>query len=574
MISFDRKAGNVNLTPVWDAINSIKSDTSSIWDFVSTITGIDIASSILSSISDINSVISSMSSEITSLNNNTSYFNNELYSLKTDTSSMVSDTAGLNMDIVSLYNICSSLSDSVSTITGGGGGGGPYYIALSDAEASSLKYVYNMTGGFDESLFPTYDDFSFCGNIGLLGNFSVPTTCLRFSLGNIDLISSLTIDSSAGNNITRTISLSCESCFNNTFYSIDHFYLTVDSLMTSNKIIYGRYHSYDINSLSGCTIQHVSGLKLNACSLERASIYYNTVLDFNVRNLSNCTLQNYFGDIKAYIINRDSSLRYYSNLNYITGNIMEANIISNQCVSYNVCLNKVRAYSFNNNLWCGNLFTVNSYNPTMEFGYAAYNTFGSIERDWTLKINDCSNNLFAGGAHPISSQTICKVDLGIYNMNDNNFSNIESVLIHGDYIKGNNCFYNVKWISFEPKISIQLRRVHGAGGSPPLFSKCAFVDLHNAGNSESFQILTPSSYFFNISTMRFNRDMTYNIYYSSDSPLQPSDINTIDFYKCDNYISNSTFTIPSVFASYDEGNVWISGKPLSELGYTLTTATA
>lgn len=567
MISFDRKTGNVNLTPVWDAINSIKSDTSSIWDFVSTITGVDIASSILSS-------ISSLSSEITSLTNNTSYFNNELYSLKTDTSSMVSDTAGLNMDIVSLYNICSSLSDSVSTITGGGGGGLPYYVGLDAAVNSSLKYVYNMTGGFDESLFPTYDDFSFCGNIGLLGNFSVPTTCLRFSLGNIDLISSLTIDSSAGNSITRTISLSAKSCFKNTFYSIDHFYLTVDSLMTSNKILYGRYHSYDFNSLSACTIQQVSGLNINACALERASIVYNTVLNFNVRSLSNCTLQNYIGDIKAFIINRDSSLRYYSNLNYITGNIMDAVIISNQCVSYNVCLNKVRAYSFNNNLWCGNLFTVNSYNPIMEFGYAAQNTFGSIERDWTLKINDCSANSFAGGAHPISSQTICKVDLGIYNMYANTFSKIESLLIHGDYINGNNYYYNVKWISFEPKISMQLRRVHGAGGSPPIFSNCAFVDLHNAGNSESFQILAPSSYFFNIGTMRFNRDMTYVIYYSTDPWLQPSDINTIDFYNVDNYTGGSTFTIPSVFYDYDEGNVWISGKPLSELGYTLSRATA
>ena len=569
MISFDRKTGNVNLTPVWNEINSIKADTSSLYTMITAGGGV-IPEELLNSITLLTSNTGIMSSDITSLNNNTSYFNNELYSLKTDTSSIVSDTASLNMDVVSLYNICSSLSDSVSTITGGGGGGGPYYIALSDAVDSSLKYVYNMTGGFDESLFPTYDDFSFCGNIGLLGNFSVPTSCLRFSLGNIDLISSLTIDSSAGISITRTISLSCESCFNNTFYSIDNFHLTVDSFMSSNKILYGRYHSYDINSLSRCTIQQVSGLKLNACSLEGASIFHNTALDFNVRNLYNCTLENYIGDIKAYIINRDLPLSANTNLGFITGNIMDAYIISGQYATSGVCLNKVKAYSFNKNRWLGVPFSLYSYNPTIDARYAAYNTFGVFARDWTLNLFDCSANSFQGQPHAQTSETLGKINLNICSMNANTFSSIESLLVHGDYINGNNYFYNVKWVSFEPLVSIQIRRVHGAGGNPPLFSNCAFVDLHNAGNSESFQIFAASSYFVNISTMRFNRDMTYLIYYSIDPLLRPSDINTIDFYNVDNYISNSTFTIPSVFAGYDEGNVWISGKPLSELGYTLS----
>lgn len=556
MISFDRTS--TNLTAVWNEINSIKSDTSSMWDFMSTITGVDIASSIMSS-------ISSISSEITSLNNNTSYFNNELYSLKTNTSSIALNTGSITSSISDIIN-------SISTMTGGGGGGLPYYLALSDAVNSSLKYVYNMTGGFDESLFPTYDDFSFCGNIGFLGNFSVPTTCSRFSLGGIDLISSLTLDSSVV--FTRTISLSAKSCFDNMLRSIDHFYFTVDSLITSNKIINGRYHSYNINSLSACTFQNISGLNINACSLERASFYYNTVMDFNVRSFYNCSLEHFIGNVKAYAMSRDSSIRNYSNLGFITGDIMDAHIISNQNVYSDVCLNKVKAYSFNYNIWRGILFTSYSYNPVIEARYAAYNTFSVIEHDWSFKLIECDYNSFVNGSVLETSRTICKVDLEICKMYGNSFSSIESLLIHGDYIQGNNYYNNIKWISFEPKISLQLRRVHGDGGSPPNFSNCSFVDLHNAGNSESFQFFEPSICFFNIGTVRLNRDMTYSLYYSTIPSLQPSDINTLDFYNADNYVGGSTFTIPSVFSGYDEGNVWISGKPLSELGYTLSTASA
>lgn len=572
MISFDRTSAN--LSAVWNEINSIKSDTSSMWDFLSTITGVDIDSSILSSISDIKLSMSSLSSEITSLTNNTSYFNNELYSLKTDSSSMASNTSSLNSDVASLYSICSSLSNSISTITGGGGGGLPYYLALSDAVNSSLNFVYNMTGGFDESLFPTYDNFSFCGNISSLGNFSVPTTCLNFSLGNIDLISSLTIDSSSGNSITRTVSLSANSCFDNSFRSIDHLYLTVNSIMTGDNFIYGRYHSYDLNYLSRCTIQYVSGLNLNAFSLEGVSIYRNTVLNFNVRNLYNCYIENYIGDIKAFNINRDSSIRNYTNLINITGNLMEAVIISNQNVSSNVRMDKIKAETFNYNLWRGMYSSSIAYNPFIEAGCASYNTFSVIERDWSLKLLECSYNSFSNASGLDSSRTICKVDLDIRNFGGNSFSSIESLLIHGDFINGNNYYYNIKWLSFEPKSSLQLRKIHGGGGNPPVFSNCSFVDLHNAGNSESIFILEPSSYFFNVGTMRFNRNMSYSLYYTSIPNIQPTNVYTLDFYNADDYISASSFILPSVFSGYDEGNVWISGKPLTEYSYTLSTATS
>lgn len=563
MISFDRTS--TNLTAVWNEINSIKSDTSSMWDFMSTITGVDIDSSIMSSISNMTNSMASLSSEITNLNNNTSYFNNELYSLKTNTSSMALNTGSITSSISDIIN-------SISTMTGGGGGGLPYYLALSDAVNSSLKYVYNMTGGFDESLFPTYDDFSFCGNLSFLGNFSIPTTCSRFSLGGIDLISSLTIDSSVV--FTRTISLSAKSCFDNMLRSIDHFYLTVDSLMTSNKILLGSYHSYNLNSLSRCTIQQISGLNLNAYSLERVSIAYNTVLNFNVRNLNNCYIENYIGDIKAFNINRDSSIRNYTNLINITGDIMEAYIISNQNVSSNICLNKVKAHSFNYNLWRGAYFTSYTYNPLIEARAAAYNTFSVIEKDWSFKLLDCSGNSFVNGSNVDSSKTKCKVDLEICNMYGNSFSSIESLLIHGDFIQGNNYYYNIKWVSFEPKISLQLRRVHGGGGSPPNFSNCSFVDLHNAGNSETFQFFEPSICFFNVETVRLNRDMTYSLYYSTVPSIQPSDIYTLDFYNADNYISNSYFILPSVFSGYDVANVWISGKPIVDYSYSLSTASS
>ena len=182
MISFDRKTGNVNLTPVWDEINSIKSDTSSLYTMITAGGGV-IPEELLNSISLLTSNTEILSSDITSLNNNTLYFNNELYSLKTDLSSissdvesMVSDTASLNMDVVSLYNICSSLSDSISTISGGGGG--PYYLAYSDAIASSLSFAYNMTGDIPSL---AYDNIMFCGSMGTLSNYTIPSSFNKFT---------------------------------------------------------------------------------------------------------------------------------------------------------------------------------------------------------------------------------------------------------------------------------------------------------------------------------------------------------------------------------------------------------
>lgn len=100
MISFDRKTGNVNLTPIWDEINSIKSDTSSLYTMITAGGGGDIPQELLNSITLLNSNTAVISSDITLLNNNTSYFSNELYSLKTNSSTIANDTVSLNTNII------------------------------------------------------------------------------------------------------------------------------------------------------------------------------------------------------------------------------------------------------------------------------------------------------------------------------------------------------------------------------------------------------------------------------------------------------------------------------------------
>ena len=76
-----------------------------------------------------------------------------------------------------------------------------------------------------------------------------------------------------------------------------------------------------------------------------------------------------------------------------------------------------------------------------------------------------------------------------------------------------------------------------------------------------------------VETMRLNYDWNWGFITSWNlQNIQPTNIYTLDFYNCDEAISASTFTIPSFYSSYDEGNVWISGKPLNELGYTLSVS--
>jgi hypothetical protein len=530
MISFDRKAGNVNLTPVWDAINSIKSDTSSIWNFVSTITGVDIASSIMSS-------ISSMSSDITSLNNNTLYFNNELYSLKTDTSSMVSDTAGLNMDIVSLYNICSSLSDSVSTITGGGGGGLPYYLALSDAEASSLKYVYNMTG--DILSLPSYDSFTFMGNMGTFESYSVLNK--SFKLHGLESVASLTFSTDGASNKFDYIDIAAKSMVSNQFYRY----------FDRVKI---QCESFYANSLSTISNLYLSVETLDGMSLRTAT----GVINANI--MSNCYFSSFMGTMNVNMLSKNTFTNVRSP---ISANFVVANSINHYSYKDICALSQIGSNTFN---FGGVEIMPNFHAPIFN-----YNSMTDCGGNFTIYADSIIQNTFSLYTGHNATFSDCKINLVCSSScYGNKCYNINTLVLSGK-IQGGHVFSKISELKFYAT-QFTFGGGHAVGGDANGYSDITLLDFRGLTPTSAVNSVNlNTASIIGVQTMKVNYDLPIILYHNG---IRPANIYTLDFYKCESAISASIFTMPSVFSGYDEGNVWISGKPLSELGYTLTTATA
>ena len=93
MISFDR-GGSVNLTPLWNEINSIKADTSSLYTMI-TAGGGEVPTELLNSITLLNSNTAILSSDISSLNNDTLTIASDTTQMRADMSTII----GLLQDI-------------------------------------------------------------------------------------------------------------------------------------------------------------------------------------------------------------------------------------------------------------------------------------------------------------------------------------------------------------------------------------------------------------------------------------------------------------------------------------------
>lgn len=527
MISFDRKAGNVNLTPLWNEINSIKSDTNSIWNFVSTITGVDVASSIMSSISDIT---------------------NSLSSVMTDTSSIASDTAGLNMDVVSLYNFSSVMTSSISDIIGslstitGGGSGGPYYLAYSDAVNSSLHYVYNMTG--DIPSLPSYDSFTFIGNLDTLKDYSVVNK--SFKIHGLKMMSSLTFSTDSASNRFKYIDISAESMNSNNF-----------TQYFSEVKLYA--NSFISNTLCSVSILNLSANNINGLSLRTAT---GTI---NVRDMSNCYFSSYYGAINA--------------------NILSANtftFVRTPLTAMNMYKNEIYHYS-NKDICCGyemgsNTFVIgdaSEYMPNFHAPAFSYNSISICANNFTIDGNRIQNNtisLYTGHNATYSNNRIdIKGNESIYG---NKIYNINSLNIYGA-IQGNHVFSRISELRLFATY-YTLAGGHGARGDLNAYSNISLMDFRGLTppyDSYNYSIRFNPNSVIDISTLMIN----YNVKFSMDSSdyrIQPTNIYTIDFYNCDDYIGGSTFTIPSFYSGYDEVNVWISGKPLVDYSYSLSTSSA
>lgn len=533
MISFDRTS--TNLTAVWNEINSIKSDTSSMWDFVSTITGIDIASSIMSSISSMTNSMASISSEITSLNNNTSYFNNELYSLKTDTSSIALNTGSITSSISDIIN-------SISTMTGGGGGGN-YYLNIDDVLSSSLKYVYNMTG--DITAIPTYDSFTFHGNIANFNSLSVDSLIKNFEIGDVDLISKLTISTSKSSNKFNNIKL-----FGKTF--------AVNNL----RNIYTCELNFD--NVNMCSMFSVSYFPINAANVLSNSIG-DCIYTIFAKNIDNNTFNANHGCLNANVFTKNRFYQNYQKINAST-------LCSNTFVF-------VRMYELNCESMYGNSFECGPGNDdsccTPNFICSKFN--GNIIRNvlnnFKIDCLYCSGNYIdnitiTGTSTVNTSRQINFIGKDIYG---NHISDVWNVNVDCLNVRGDWEFSNIHSIKFKAE-SAYLAGGHGDYGSPNNMISVDCFDIHEI--TTGFSIYTWNDNYVGVGTFKLNYNVSWTnpAHIPTNVPIQPSNFYTLDFYNCDDYISNSIFTIPSFYSGYDEGNVWISGKPLSELGYTLSVS--
>ena len=520
MISFDRKTGNVNLTPIWDEINSIKSDTSSLYTMITAGGGGVIPEELLNSITLLNSNTGILSSDITLLNNNTLYFNNELYSLKTDTSTIANDTVSLNMDVVSLYNICSSLSDSISTITGGGGGGdGKYYLALSDAVNSSLSFVYNMTG--DIASIP-YNSVNFFGNLDNFTNYSIPSTINKLTISNIKTISSITFSNSAANSSIRSsnrISFGGEYFANNSFKNLG--YLTINCETLLNNTFYSIVPmSINCATISSCII--------SSCS---ANLIASTI--------RNCTLS-FFGKINGVDLRSNKiSEGYTINAISISENTLSSLIFPVLNANY-IYGNKITSCLIQD-FYCS------------KFG----NNEVAMKTDCHVVASSISENNF----HQITTNNkIFDVELKADVISRNVFSHVRNISLSGLNYTGLFAYEHVKGIYLYDFTTI--------AQTYNIFNDIGIFDVHNL----TIPVNAIARGMIGIQTMRLNYNWKWS--FTNDiTNIQPTNIYTIDFYNCDPWIVNSVFHIPSYYSGYDVANIWISGKPIVDYSYSLSTTT-
>ena len=456
MISFDRRAGNVDLTPLWNEINSIESNTSSIWNFVSTLSG--------------------------------------------------------------------------------GGGGGNYYLNISDVLSSSLKYVYNLTG--DITAIPTYDSFTFHGNIGNFNSLSVDSSIKNFEIGDVDLISSLTISTNVGGNGYSSIKL-----FGKTLAS--------DIL----KVISNCQLNFE--SINACSLHNMNYLSINAVNIHSNYISSNLNTIF-VKSLSSNTFSNDFGYLNCFRIIKNSFINYSMSI--------DAEDVSSNSFNYVY----VKEFNINSDIIYNSFyFGINTQQLTPNFKCVNFknNVLNNIVNNFTIEAKICRDNQFSNPITGIFKSNNIEIDCITFYYNS--FSYINNLLVKCQGLGGRCDFSEINSIKFYADSITWNDRMNNGGPNTYFHVNC--LDVHEI--TTSFSIYFVPDNYIGIGTMKLN----YNCNWTPYPPgitlyVQPSNIYTLDFYNCENYIGGSTFTIPSFYSGYDEGNVWISGKPLSELGYTLSVS--
>lgn len=461
MISFDR-SGNVNLTPLWNEINSIKSDTVSMWNYVSTLSG---------------------------------------------------------------------------------GGGGNYYLNIDDVLSSSLKYVYNMTG--DITAIPTYDSFTFHGNIGNLSSLNIDNSIKNFEIGDINSIENLIISASLTSLTYKDIKLIGKTMKSATFRNIMNCNLSFTEIL-----------SCSLNSIYYFPV---------FCNVFSANTCTNCYATINANNISYNSLSANVGVLNCQHFSKNTISKNNQYINAI-------NISSNTFITVSNYELKARAIN-RNSFFCGLGNGDICCTPNFICSQFYSNTIDNILNDFNIDCLVCSGNYIHNttlyGTDTINNSRLINIKgLNVY---ANYITNVYNINVDCVSLRGRWSFSDVNSIKFKAK-SVFWGAGHGADGvGPNYMTNVGCLDIHEI--TYGFYVNSWSDYIIGVSTFKFN----YNISWTNPiggtiptPPIQPSNFYTLDFYNCDDYTAGSTFTIPSIYSGYDEGNVWISGKPLSELGYTLS----
>lgn len=542
MISFDRRTGNVNLTPIWNEINSIKVDTNSLYTMITAGGGGDIPQELLNS--------------ITLLNSNTGIFSSSITLLNSNSASMVSDTNSLNMDVVSLYNICNSLSNSISTITGGGGGGSPYYLNVSDVLSQSLKYAYNVSG---DILSLPYDSFSLYGNLGNFINYVVPTGYLNIDISGLKTMESITMTAS-GTSRYYNIHLTASEINKCRFAAISSFGFSANAIKSCTfYTIYNNQELINVGSFNSCLISIMKGLAMNAymingCTFEYISntIYANTI--------STCTLS-ICESIQASSIEKC----FFSLCPFI-----DALEIRSCTFSGNWYNNVVNAITFSHNA-INNFYNTGVSTTIIPscFNCVSFreNTFSHLINSMNFVGKEFINNSFRNTPNNVSKGCL---NISYQQVQSNNFFDIRQIIINSISSFFNNSFVSISNLRINYEFNEFLTK--GSKINQNTFESISMLDVKDIditctlhfGHGGVVNYLGVSTMKMNYSLLRFSTE---------NSNIQPSNIYTLDFYNCDPWIVNSVFHIPSYYSGYDVANIWISGKPIADYGYSLSTTT-
>ena len=525
-----------------------------------------------------------------------------------DINEIKQNTFNLNTDVVSLYNICNSLSNSISTITGGGGGG-DYYYNLSDLVSKSYNYMYNVTGNYVSSDLPSYSPFTIAGYIGTISDFNLGSEYSTVCFSGVDLISSGTLSSNNyvclnantissinafnvnclklnGNEIVcssiqniNNLFVDCMSNFNDAILDSCHNIKINAPLCSSIKITYGSLVNLDCLSINKATLNDIKHLNCNCLSLAGD----NANVKIDLQNVTKGTINGFNAfRVGIFVCNEivfnafrasNVSYKYISTLNISCESVFSCYFSTNAIINFNASA-LYNCGLTSNTIFNFNVSTLNSCNMLNNYFVNPINISNFSKNNITM--SDCDLNL---NVNNISSASICghaftstnplQFDLNL---------NVKSSISSCDFksfklisLEANNAYGSLYFESINTLI-LNVKNPFWSNTSKGFFYPHAITLLDVRQITQSITVVGHPDCGAN--TMKLNCDWRWTTTNNFDMYILPNRFSTMDFYNVENYLSNNIFTIPAIYSGYDENNIWISGKPLSYYSYTLSLSSA